>query len=83
MEFKILKTYNKNGNEDEYNLIDDETDDEETDQEKTDNEKFIDIKQNDRTDIKTTKLVECGIVFQGERACVLSRVLHMCDDSFL
>ena len=41
MEFKILKTYNKNENEDEYNLIDDETDDEETDHEKTDNEKFI------------------------------------------
>ncbi|RIA84340.1 hypothetical protein C1645_421767 [Glomus cerebriforme] len=92
MEFKLLK--HKNNDEDEYNIIDDETDDEETGHEKTDNEKFIDedetghglrkkseealaqiIEKKYRTGIRTAKLVECGIAFQGKRAYVLSRVL--------
>ncbi len=34
------------------------------------------IKKKYRTGIRTTKLVECGIVFQGKCAYVLSRVLH-------
>ncbi|PKC01269.1 DUF1703-domain-containing protein [Rhizophagus irregularis] len=36
-----------------------------------------------RTGIRTTKLVECGIVFQGKRAYVLSRVLHKKGDQWV
>ncbi|GBC04418.1 hypothetical protein RclHR1_05680003 [Rhizophagus clarus] len=35
------------------------------------------------TGIRTTKLVECGIAFQGKRACVLSRVLRKESDQWV
>ena len=99
MEIKILK--HKNNDEDEYDIIDDETDDEETGHEKIDNEKFIDdeterglrnkceealaqiIEKKYRTGIRTAKLVECGIAFQGKRAYVLSRVLRKERDQWV
>ena len=36
-----------------------------------------------RTGIRTTKLVECGIAFQGKRAYVLSRVLRKERDQWV
>lgn len=48
-------------------------------------EKALDqiIEKKYRTAIRTTKLVECGIVFQGKRAYVLSRVLYKKGDQWV
>jgi len=81
MEFKIIK--NKNNDDDEYDSIDDyeETGPNEDEVEymlkkkaKEGLEQISKKKYDSDITSRSTKLVECGIAFQGKRTCVLGKV---------
>ena len=92
MEFKVCKKNKKNNDNDEYEYV--ESSDEEIKYESEDEtERELRKKSEEalaqivekkyRTGIRTTKLVECGIAFQGKRAYVLSRVLRKERDQWV
>jgi hypothetical protein len=94
LEIKVCKKNKKNKDSDEYEYVDESSSDEEI---KYGNEDEIErelrkkseealaqiIKKGYRTGIRTTKLVECGIAFQGKHAYVSSRVLHIERDQWV
>lgn len=90
MEFKIIK--NKNSDDDEYDPIDDyeETGPNEDEVEcklrkkaKEGLEQISKNKYDSDINSRSTKLVECGIAFQGKQTCVLSRVLRKERDQWV
>jgi hypothetical protein len=89
MEFKIIK--NKNNDDDEYVPIDDyektgpNEDEVECRLRKKVKEGLEQIlkKKYDSDTSRYTKLVECGIAFQGKQTCVLGKVLRKEGDHWI
>src|ERR1043165_8102551 len=68
MEFKVLKKEKKKNKGNVYELLQTNS--------KEGLAQILEKKYRSGIPARSTKLVECGIAFQGKQACVLSRVLH-------